>query len=34
MGFQGSLGDVLNKEDVAGDGLLPIDTISSIVTGK
>ena len=34
MGFQGALGDTLNKEDVAGDGLLPIDTISSIITAK
>lgn len=34
MGFQGSLGDVLNKEDTKGDGLLPIETISSIITAK
>lgn len=31
MGFQGTLGDVLNKEDPKGDGLLPIETIKSVV---
>lgn len=34
MGFQGSLGDVLNKEDANGDGLLPLQTISSIIAAK
>ena len=34
MGFQGSLGDVLNKEDSNGDGLLPVATISSIIAAK
>mmetsp|Transcript_16833 Transcript_16833/g.22694 ORF Transcript_16833/g.22694 Transcript_16833/m.22694 type:complete len:91 (+) Transcript_16833:1595-1867(+) len=34
MGFQGSLGDTLNKEDTQGDGLLPVDTVTSIIQAK
>ena len=34
MGFQGTLGDILNKEDPKGDGLIPIETVSSVVTAK
>lgn len=34
MGFQGSLGDTLNKEDPQGDGLLPIETVSKIIKDK
>ena len=34
MGFQGALGDVLNKEDTSGDGLLPVETVSSIIQAK
>ena len=34
MGFQGSLGDALNKEDPSGDGLLPIEAVSSLISNK
>ena len=34
MGFQGTLGDTLNKEDPQGDGLLPIEKIQSVVDAK
>ena len=34
MGFQGTLGDVLNKEDLKGDGLIPIETVKSVVDAK
>jgi len=34
IGFQGTLGDVLNKEDPKGDGLLPIDKVSQVITAK
>ena len=34
MGFQGTLGDTLNKEDPQGDGLIPIQTIKSVIDAK
>ena len=34
MGFQGTLGDTLNKEDPKGDGLIPIETVKSVVQAK
>ena len=34
MGFQGALGDTLNKEDPKGDGLIPIETVKSVVQAK
>jgi len=34
MGFGGTLGDVLNKEDPKGDGLIPVDTINRVVQAK
>ena len=34
IGFQGTLGDVLNKEDPNGDGLIPIETVKSVVEAK
>ena len=34
QGFQGTFGDVLNREDPKGDGLLPIETVNQIITAK
>ena len=34
VGFGGSLGDTLNKEDPQGDGLLPIEAVSQLIKAK
>ena len=34
VGFQGTLGDALNKEDPQGDGLLPVETVQTVVDTK
>lgn len=34
IGFSGTLGDVLNKEDPKGDGLLPIEKVNQVVATK
>jgi hypothetical protein len=31
IGFQGTLGDALNKEDPNGDGLLPVESVSKVI---
>ena len=34
IGFQGTLGDALNKEDTNSDGLLPVESVSKVISSK